>query len=266
MIRFSFNNILTTATASSGISPELALVPVFSKVWKSANPFSNVHSITSTFTDTAVSCLGLFNLIAEDTDATLLIQLKLAGNTVKEISTTVTQVVYGYGEGPYGILPYGGYAAPGRDWMQKFRVFWFEDIICDELYIEIGNTSQVEIGYIHLGPSWSPPFGINQDYSSTLEPLQLDIVRTIGGSTTGQVSRYYRCVNVTLQLLTSEDLNVLLSSIDPNKPVVFSAFAEKDTTQAIYGTLLGRIPEGVKAVGAPHKRFNAANLKIEECK
>ena len=272
MIRFSFTNVLKESTMVSASSANLAgqaencISPTFGDYWLTAAPFSDTHYLTFNFPLSTVSCFGLFGVRTSNTDSTLLIQLKRSGNVVKEINTTTAQVVYGYGEGPYGLFAYGGYSAPGRDWMQFFRVFWFEDIDCDEVYIEIGGTNEVQIGYVHLGPSWSPPFGINADYSSTFESVQLDTARNYGGVTTGQVSRYYRCINVTLQLIKSEDLQYILSNLDASTTVVFSGFAEQNTTKAIYSTILGKIPDGIKSTGAPHKRFNVANLKIEECK
>jgi hypothetical protein len=199
-------------------------------------------------------------------DAAINIKLRLGATVVKEFNFTGENIIYGYGEGPYGLFAYGGYSAPGRAWMQKFRVIWFEDVVSDNMIITISDAPEFSLGYIHLGPSWSPKIGINKDYSSSFIPITTDVVRNIGGISTGTISRNYRAVKLTLQMLTGEDVQYLLDNHNANTPLVVSALGGIVSTEAAYGTLLGKIPEGISYVGAPHRRFTAANMNIEELK
>lgn len=270
MIRFSFSNVLkeATVTASSAKVGSLAnntVAASFSDRWESASPFVELHTLEYTFNPTTVSCIGLFALEV-DPEAELTIRLYNGVNLVKEITLPAYQVVYGYGEGPYGLFGYGGYSAPGREWVQQFKVLWLEDIYCDKLSIEFSGSQDVSLGYVHLGPSWSPPFGISRDYNVTFDSTRLDILRNPGGVSIGSVARQYRCVSVTLQLMRAEDVEDLYNLYDGYSPLVFTAFAEKESTEAIYSTMLGRITGGIDSTGAPHSRYTAAGLKIEECK
>lgn len=262
-------NILerSTITASSeGIAEPVSnlLIPQPTKYWRAVNPFSSSHTLNFNYSSSTVSCLALFSLELPS-DATINIKLYNGITLVKEFNFTGEQVVYGYGEGPYGLFAYGGYAAPGREWMQKFRVFWFEDIISDNMLVTISNTTEVSLGYIHLGPSWGAPFGINKDYISTFNPISKEMSKTVGGVSVGSLARNYREIEITLIMLSGEEMTSLMENFDNYKPIVFSAFAEENSSNSQYGTLLCKIPTGITVVGAPHKRFNA-NLVLEEIK
>lgn len=264
MIRFSFHNVLGQATASSG-DPSNLTVSQPSKVWKNSNVYATSHTLVHAFTKQIVSCFGLFNLTI-DPDSTILVQIKNGATVVKELNLGAAQIVYGYGEGPYGLFAYGGYSAPGRDWLNRFRVLWFEDVIADNMVITFQNTNSVSLGYVHLGPSWSPPVGPTEAYYSTFKLIGTESGRSIGGSSSGSLSRTYREISVELQLLTADDVNYLLSTVENYKPVIFGAYAEKANTEALYGTLLCKIPSGVQVSGSIKKRFNAASITLEELK
>lgn len=264
MIRFSLYNVLGEATASSG-DPSNLTVSQPSKVWVNSNTYSQTHTLDYSFDRQTVSCFGLFNLTI-DHNGTVLVQIKDGANVVKEINLTAGQIVYGYGEGPYGLFAYGGYSAPGRDWLNRFRVLWFEDVIADNVTITFQSTNNVTLGYVHLGPSWSPPVGPTDNYYSTFKLIGTESGRTLGGSSSGSLSRTYREISVELQLLTSDDVNYLISNVDNYSPVVFSAYAERLDTEALYGTLLCKIPSGIQISGSIKRRFNAVSLNLEELK
>lgn len=270
MIKLSFRNILLEGNFSS--SSEQALYPATnllltkpSKSWKTANPYTSIHALNISYNATTVSCFGLFNMVT-NVDASINVKIKLGATIVKEFNLTGEDIIYGYGEGPYGLFAYGGYAAPGRAWLQKFRVQWFEDVISDNIVITVSNAPEFELGYVHLGPSWSPPVGITSDYNSGFTPISTDVIRNIGGISVGTISRNYRAIQVTLQMLTGEDVDYLLNIHDAYTPVIFSAFGNLVSTEASYGTLLGKIPEGISYAGASHRRYTAASITIEELK
>lgn len=268
MIKLSFNNVLLggsfTASSNQNLVDNLQMTSP-SKSWHTSNPYTGVHTLAVTYPSSTVSCFGVFNMVT-NVDAMINVKIKLGNTVVKELNFLGENIVYGYGEGPYGIFAYGGYAAPGRAWMQKFRVIWFEDVVSDNVLITITNAPEFSLGYIHLGTSWSPCFGINKDYSSSFIPITTDVVRNLGGISTGTISRNYRAVKLSLQLLTGQEVQYLLNNHNSNTPVIVSAFGSASSTEAVYGTLLGKIPEGISYVGAPHRRFSAANMTIEELK
>lgn len=264
MIRFSFDNILGTAIASSGIADNLSISQP-SKLWRSTNTYETTHTLDFSFDRGLVSCLGLFNLTLVPT-ANIIIEIKDGATVVKAFTLTAEQIVYGYGEGPYGLFAYGGYAAPGRDWLNRFRVLWFEDVYADSMHISFEGSPNVSLGYVHLGPSWSPPVGITDTYSSNFKLIDTEMGRAIGGSSTGSLSRTYREISVELQLLTSDDVDYLLSTLDNYKPIVFGAYAQNTNTEALYGTLLCKAPNGIKINGSIKRRFGVASLDLEELK
>lgn len=270
MIKLSFSNILATSIVSASSSKILypvsnLLLSTPSKLWKVANPYTSNHVLTFSYASNTVSCFGVFNMVT-NTDAEITVNIKLGSNIVKILTFTGEDIIYGYGEGPYGLFSYGGYAAPGRSWLQKFRVIWFEDVISDNIEVLINNAPEFSLGYIHLGPSWSPPVGITADYSSTFIPITTDVVRNIGGISVGTISRNYRAVQLTLQMLRGEDVEYLISNHNANTPVIVSAFGGTLSTEAAYGTLLAKVPEGISYIGAPHRRFTVSNMKLEELK
>ena len=270
MIKLSFKNLLSSSIVIASGSKQLypvsnLLLSSPSKLWKTANPYSSSHSLTMSYVSNTVSCFGLFNMVT-NVDALITVNIKLGSVIVKTLTFTGEDIVYGYGEGPYGLFAYGGYAAPGRSWLQKFRVIWFEDVISDNLEVIITNAKEFSLGYIHLGGTWNAPTGINADYTSTFTPISTDIVRNIGGVSVGTISRNYRNIQLTLQMLTGIDVTYLIDNHDANVPVIVSAFGGIVSTEASYGTLLAKIPDGITYVGAPHRRFTAANMKLEELK
>lgn len=269
MIKFSLKNVLNRATVDASTEAENfeaanMIISQPTKSWKSANPFAD-HTIDFTYDREIVSSFALFNLECT-TEAMINVKIFDGLDLVKEINLTGEQVVYGYGEGPYGLFAYGGYSAPGREWMRKFRVIWFEDVYSDNMLITITQSPDISIGYVHLGPSWNPPFGINKDYSSNFLPIANEIVRNVAGISVGPFARTYRQIDITLIMLTSEDVDFLLENMLPNIPIVFSAFAEMENSENLYATMLCKIPSGISVVGVPHKRFSAANLALEEMK
>lgn len=264
MIRFSFHNILGSAVSSSGDTANLSISQP-SKLWYSTDTYSNTHTLDFSFERGIVSCLGLFNLTLLST-ANVIITLKDGLETVKEFNLTAGQIIYGYGEGPYGLFAYGGYSAPGRDWLNRFRVLWFEDIYADSMHISFEGSNTVSLGYVHLGPSWSPPVGITESYYSTFKLIGTEMSRTIGGSSTGSLSRTYREIAVELQLMTADDVDYIFGAIENYKPIVFGAYAQKTDTESLYGTLLCKAPSGLQVSGSIKKRFSAVSLTLEELK
>lgn len=270
MIKLSFRNILLEGSLTSSSEKPLnpssnLLLSNPSKSWKTADPYTTNHTLAISYDTETVSSFGLFNMVT-NADAAINVKIRLGSIIVKELNFTGEDIVYGYGEGPYGLFAYGGYAAPGRAWLQKFRVVWFQDVISDNILVTITNAPEFNLGYIHLGPSWSPKVGVNKDYSSSFTPITTDVIRNLGGISVGTISRNYRAISVSLQMLTGDDVQYLIDTHNASSPVLFSAFGNLVSTEALYGTLLGRIPEGITYVGAPHRRFSAANLKIEELK
>ena len=270
MIKLSFDNVVlgsTVAASSSKVAYPVSnlLFPTPSKAWQTADPYTASHSLTVNYSTTTVSCFAVFNMVT-NTEAKIVVNIKLGATIVKTLNLTGEALVYGYGEGPYGIFAYGGYDAPGRAWLQRFRVVWFEDVISDNMEIIITDAPEFSLGYLHLGSSWSPPIGITADYNSTFVPISADIVRNMGGISVGTISRNYRALQLTLQMLKDTDVDYLIEHHNAHSPVVVSAFGGVLTTEAAYGTLLAKIPDGITYVGAPHRRFTAANMKLEELK
>ena len=270
MIKLSLKNVLLNSNISASSHKKLypvsnLLLSSPSKLWKTANPYSSTHSISLSYISSTISCFGLFNMVT-NADALITVNIKLGSTIVKTLVFYGESIVYGYGEGPYGLFAYGGYDAPGRAWLQRFRVLWFEDIITDNMEIIITNSKEFSLGYIHLGPTWNSPVGVTSDYTSSFIPISTDVVRNIGGISVGTISRNYRIIQLTLQMLTSTDVEYLIENHDASSPIVASAFGGVLTTESAYGTLLAKIPDGITYVGAPHRRFTAANMKLEELK
>ena len=151
MIRFSFQNVLTNST-SIMVSSEMpkgrgedSIIAQMSTKWETSNVFTKQHYIRYVFLESTVSCLGLFGLDI-DIDSTLTIKLFRNSVIIKEINIDGNPVIYGYGEGPYGLFGYGGYDTYGREWARKSRVIWFEDVVADT--IEINSNSK--IGRAHV--------------------------------------------------------------------------------------------------------------------
>lgn len=268
MIKLSLKNTLQDSLFIDSSSEkydnpiENIIISDTGKVWKSADPFSNQHTISMIFYYKYVSCFAIFDLIT-NTGANINVKLMQSGDVVKEFNLTGEAIVYGYGEGPYGIFAYGGYDAPGREWMKKFRVIWFDEVYCNHIEITVTEAPDISIGYLHLGGTWTAPVGVDKDYSSNFSTIGSDIMRNIGGISTGTINRNYRNIKFTLQMLTGQDVEYLLANHQAANPVVLSIFGDLVDTESYYGTLLGKIPDGISYVGAPHKRFTAANISLE---
>lgn len=271
MIRVSFRNKLASITASSQAKD----YPVSniqddrpSSIWKSAGLFSTSHTLTGIFgeTPTVVSCMALLNLVC-NTYALITINLKLGATIVKSLSLTGEEILYGYGEGPYGLFAYGGYAAPGREWLAKFRVRWFEEVLCDNWEVIINQTDNTacSLGTLFFGEHWEAPTYINQDYSTGFTQSIGDIQRSIGGVTVGTVSIVGRKVSCELHMLTEDDVKIWNDNAKCDKPILFSIRPELNDTEALFGTIMGYLQNDISFTGSKAKRFRG-KISIDEVK
>lgn len=271
MIRVSFKNLITkeiwASSAAKGY-PEVNLLDArVSSLWKSGDMFDSTHSVYGNFEVPAnISCFGIFSLDC-DVAANITVNLYLGTTLVKSMSFTGEEVIYGYGEGPYGFFAYGGYAAPGREWISSSRTLWFEDVLSDnwEVIVEQPSNIPTSIGGIFFGESWSAPTGITQDYGTGFTDYSGELQRGLGGITVGPINIVGRKVECALHMLTGEDVVEWQKNADPTRPVLFTVSPRQDSTRDFYGTIYGYLQSDIKFTGSIHKRFRA-KISIEEVK
>lgn len=270
MIRVSFRNMVTNVTATSSdidYPSDNLLDARPSSIWKSGNPFATSHTLSGTFSSAMyISCLALLNLVCNPY-ATITINLKLSGVTKKSFSLTGEEILYGYGEGPYGMFAYGGYAAPGREWLARFRTKWFESILCDSWQVIINQTDNnvCSIGTIFFGTHWEAPTGINSDYETGFSQNIGDISRNNYGISVGAITVVGRTIGCELHMLTEDDVVTWMNSVDQNTPILFTIRPEQDDSNAMFGTIYGYIQNEVSFTGSRAKRFRG-RISINEVK
>lgn len=270
MIRVSFRNLVGNVTASSSNKDYPAdnlLDTRPSSIWQSGNPFATSHTLSGTFTSPLfISCLALLNLVCNPY-ATITINLKLGATIKKTFTLSGEEILYGYGEGPYGMFAYGGYAAPGREWMSRFRTKWFESILCDSWQIIINQTDNniCSLGTVFFGVHWESPVGINQNYETGFVQTIGDISRNNFGISVGSPPTIGRLVGCELHMLTEDDVVTWINSVDHSTPILFTIRPEQVDSEALFGTIYGCVQNDLSFTGTKAKRFRG-KVSINEVK
>lgn len=270
MIRVSFRNLVSNITASSqdkDYPAENLLDARPSSKWASGAAFLTTHTLSGTFSGiTKITCLALLNLEC-NVYATITIRLKRGAITVKTFTLSGEEILYGYGEGPYGLFAYGGYAAPGREWMARFRTRWFEDVYCDSWQVVIDQTDNnpCSLGTVFFGTHWEAPTRINQNYETGFKQQIGDIQRNIAAISVSPINIVGRTVGCELHMLTEDDVVTWNDNIDLSIPILFTIRPEQEDTEALFGTIYGYLQNEVSFTGSKAKRFRG-KVTIDEVK
>ena len=271
MIRVSFKNLITKEIWASSEAKGYPVVNLLdaraSSKWKSGDIFDSIHTVYGNFEEPVnISCFGIFNLVCE-VNAEITVNLYLGATLVKTFTIPGEDIIYGYGEGPYGFFAYGGYAAPGREWLKLSRTKWFEDVLCDnwEVIVDQQSNIETEVGGIYFGDSWESPTSVNQNHSTGFTDYSGSIQRNVGGITVGSINIVGRKIECELHMLTGDDVVTWQKNADSSRPILFTIEPKQVTTRDMYGTIYGYLQNDIKFTGSTHKRFRT-KLSIEEVK
>jgi len=159
------------------------------------------------------------------------------------------RALYGYGEGPYGAIPYGGYSLEGLV-NYPFFVKFFDAVpgtFVKVLIIDPQNPSgYIQAGKIALGYYFSPEFNLNYGYTPKYQFQSKQSLSRSGAIRTNRRVKNKE-IPISLNYLSMQETQKIDDAIrdrDMNKNILVSVYPNEGTTRERKHIVLGFLKEG----------------------
>lgn len=245
---------LSASTQDYDFPVENILDSQSTKVWRSSAFGETTATITGVLpSDTLIDCYHVSGINISPASGTF--QIDFYSNTTATGTPVYTDMVdnfddvYGYGEFGYEIGGYSTGEGYGRDWARNVVTKFFDRAITIRSYKitltdpDIILVGWFEVGTVFFGMTWSPKYGITDEYSVGFQSENQNL-RSRSGFLASQDVACFKRLSLPLHMmeeLEMADLYRIISNTYSKTPALCGVFTREMSTDELMGTIYGSL-------------------------
>lgn len=156
---------------------------------------------------------------------------------------------YGWGEAPFGMPGFGGYAEEGKAWSHPFLVAWIPLSTARYWRITMEDSANpdgyIQVGRLMIGSYFSPKYNVNWGYSDGWQDLSTQS-RTRGGDLRTEHRPRFRKGTLKFSWLDATDsgrFSQMFFEVGRSKDMLISTFPEDGTSRDYLHTMIVKLTD-----------------------